>query len=108
MSNFSKFRDAITEQFNKISKDNLFFVNVEKDVMWETYLTSFPVGTNEIFRVQAEHDCSCCRQFIKAVGNAVAEKKETKQKIMAIIAKKQDGELESKSMDELKKMVENM
>jgi hypothetical protein len=51
--------------------DHLFVVDVDKDYIWNLYLDSFPVGTNEIFRRRREHDCSCCRHFMKDFGNVV-------------------------------------
>lgn len=51
---------------------HLYIAGVEKDRLWETYLESFPPGMNEIFRKRRYHDCSYCRQFIRAFGNVVA------------------------------------
>ncbi len=68
---FSKFKRAIDRQFDKISKHDLFRTDVNKDQLWDKYLSSFPTGTNPTYRERTEYDCSCCRQFIKAVGNTV-------------------------------------
>lgn len=70
---FTKMRNKLMENFAEMTKDitHLFEVNVDKDELWNLYLDSFPAGTNEIYRERREHDCSCCRQFIKTVGNAV-------------------------------------
>ena len=72
MSKFMEFKLAIQTQFSQMAQKELFVVNVGKDELWETYLNSFPKGTNEIFRERREHDCQCCKQFIRACGNVVA------------------------------------
>src|ERR1035437_2584617 len=72
MSEFSKFKLAIQRQFNSMKTGELFRTQAEGDAMWDEYLESFPSGSNPIFRERTSHDCSCCRQFVKAVGNIVA------------------------------------
>ena len=49
---FKDFRNMISDHFKTMTKDvdRLFEVGVDKDEMWNTYLDSFPTGTNEIFR----------------------------------------------------------
>lgn len=69
---FIAFRDAVRSQFEKMQKHQLFRVAAPGDRLWETYLASFPPGTNPIFKTRGEHDCQCCRAFIRSVGNAVA------------------------------------
>ena len=69
---FRQFKEAVDLQFQWMSQYPLYTTSVEKDELWATYLSSFPEGTNPIFRKRTEHDCSCCRQFIRAVGNVVA------------------------------------
>lgn len=71
MSDFTKLRDAISKQLLKMSQHDLWVADVDKDKMWEVYLESFPPGTNEIFRERTEHDCQCCKQFIRNYGNIV-------------------------------------
>lgn len=76
MMTFVEMRDRLIKHFEQMTKDkdHLFSVQVDKDEMWNTYLSSFPKGTNPLFRERTEHDCSCCRGFIKNIGNVVALK----------------------------------
>jgi hypothetical protein len=70
---FHIIKDAVAKRFASMQQQHkLYRTSVEKDALWDTYLKSFPPGANPIFRNRTEHDCSCCRQFIKSVGNVVA------------------------------------
>lgn len=51
---------------------NLYTTSVDKDTLWNLYLSSFPAGTNELVNTRTEHDCNHCKQFIRAVGNVVS------------------------------------
>lgn len=68
---FKEFNQKLQENFEKIKKGEtqLFEVTVDKDEMWSVYLESFPNNYNQIFRERRKHDCSCCRHFIKTIGN---------------------------------------
>lgn len=72
MSGFSEFALAVRKQFEHMSKGELFVVDISKDELWEKYLAAFPEGTNPIYRTRTEHDCSCCKNFIRNVGNIVS------------------------------------
>jgi len=69
---FSVFAKAVHSQFELMAKHQLLVKDVGKDALWHHYLSSFPEGTNEIFRERTEHDCNCCSQFIKRIGNVVS------------------------------------
>ena len=73
---FSEFKKLFQKNFEEMTKDadNLFEVAIDKDEFWNLYLDSFPAGTNEVYRNRREYDCSCCRHFIKSIGNAVVIK----------------------------------
>lgn len=70
--NFNALKTAVAAQFAKMQSHPLFRVSIDKDELWSTYLSSFPAGTNPIYRERTEHDCSCCRHFIRTIGDVVA------------------------------------
>lgn len=73
---FADFNKAIQEHFNEMCKDakRLFAVEFDYEEMNNLYLDSYPAGTNEIYRKRREYDCSCCRHFIRDIGNVVSIK----------------------------------
>jgi len=79
--NFIPFKNAVAEQFARMQKYELYVAQPKpvdgktisaKDAMWDKYQSSFPAGTNEVFRERPQHDCQCCKSFIRTVGNVVA------------------------------------
>lgn len=71
MTNFPKFSSAVRAQFDKMAKGYLFEVECDRDTLWDVYLSAFPEGTNPLFRERTEHDCSCCKSFIRGVAHIV-------------------------------------
>lgn len=83
---FKDFVKAIQKNLQQMSKDSsrLFTVNVDTEELYNLYLDSFPAGTNEIYRERREYDCSCCRHFIRDVGNVVSIKNDELHTIWGI------------------------
>lgn len=71
MSNFKKFVQAVQTQLAAMSTTGLYEVGLTKEEVWNTYLDSFPEGTNLIYKERREYDCNCCSQFIRDVGRVV-------------------------------------
>lgn len=77
MDIFAKFKERFQKNFADMVKDAdaLFRVRInDKDEFWNLYLDSFPEGTNPVYRERREYDCSCCRHFIKSMGDVVVIK----------------------------------
>jgi hypothetical protein len=83
---FTKFSSAVAAQFKAMSDQTLCRVRLTtepfetgeagvartKDILWGAYQAAWPEGTNEIFRTRREHDCQCCKSFVRTVGGVVA------------------------------------
>lgn len=70
---FKKMKKAFAENIAAVTANGrpLFEVGIDKDILWDTYLNSFPEGTNPIYRKRSTYDCSCCRHFLKTIGGMV-------------------------------------
>lgn len=77
---FKNFAQTINTQINKMSKnDKLYRVKLEdKNVLYNLYLSAFPEGTNPIYKEKTEHDCNCCKNFIRDIGNVISLSQENK------------------------------
>jgi len=72
MTIFDEFAANVQEHIAEmIETGDLFVTDLDRDVLWQLYLDSFPNGTNPVFRERPVHDCSACRQFVKVFGNVV-------------------------------------
>ncbi len=77
MSDFTKFGQAVTANYNSIlqkddgKKNSVFLVAITGDELWDFYLASFPEGTNPMFRERREYDCNTCRNFVRNLGAVV-------------------------------------
>lgn len=69
---FTLIKTPVAAQFERMQRHPMFRVDIDKDTLWATYLAAFLPGTNPMFRERTEHDCSCCKQFIRTVGDVVA------------------------------------
>lgn len=71
--NFSYFNTAVQKQFKKMCNTGMLYrSHVLGDDLWQTYLASFPEGSDPLYRKRTGHDCSCCRHFVRTIGNVVA------------------------------------
>lgn len=69
---FDEFRNLIQTQVDLLLGElHLFMTDIDKDAIYNLYLSSFPPGTNPILNTRTSHDCSSCRQFIKQFGGVV-------------------------------------
>lgn len=71
-SELQTFAKMVAASFQDLVKDTSVFVaDLDSDALWAEYLAAFPEGTNPTFKKNTEHDCSCCRHFIRRAGGVI-------------------------------------
>jgi len=84
MANFRTFAYAIQKQYDKMAEEGELYKvedlpvefpdEEQTSILWAGYLKSFPQGSDPIYITNSEHDCSCCRHFVKNIGGVVSLK----------------------------------
>jgi uncharacterized protein YfaP (DUF2135 family) len=72
MNTFHTFAKLVNARFNQLAAYPLYDTAVSNDHLWETYLSAFPEGTDPLYRVNSQHNCNCCKQFIRNLGGVVS------------------------------------
>ena len=62
---FTKIKEKVQAQFNKMAKSELFVVEMEKNELFDAYLAALPEAERQ------EHNCNCCKSFLNHYGNIV-------------------------------------
>ena len=71
ISTFTVVQQALSKHFKAMSAKRLFSTTADGAALWDTYLSSFPAGSDPLYKTRTEHDCGCCRHFIKNLGGVV-------------------------------------
>jgi hypothetical protein len=66
MSEFNTLKTKAQARFNELSQHEMFLVDLGRNDINDAYLAALPE------EVRQEHNCSCCRHFLRDIGGAVA------------------------------------
>lgn len=72
MSNFKVFAKQVNSRLTALQKNEMYATDVDSDELWSVYLSAFPADSDPIYKTNTTHTCSCCRNFVKNLGSAVA------------------------------------
>lgn len=80
MADFKEFRTVLNNRMDFILENSvtLLETDIDTDFLWESYLKSFSPKNNPVYRKRTEHDCQCCKKFIKTCGSLVGITKDFK------------------------------
>lgn len=69
---FNIFAQLVYDRLRSLVGDGeVFESNVGADLLWLEYLGAFPEGTDPLYIARTEHDCNCCKSFIRGIGSFV-------------------------------------
>lgn len=68
---FKEFAAHVASAFAKLSDSELFIAGSDRYALELRYLAAFPDGTNPVYKTNTEHDCTCCKQFLRNLGSVV-------------------------------------
>ena len=68
---FHVFGKAVNARYSQLAKGELFSVDLD---LQPIYLAAFPEGSNPVYKVNTEHDCSCCKNFLRNLGSVISIK----------------------------------
>jgi hypothetical protein len=63
---FRQLKQQVRESFGALSKQELFYVNIDREEIWDQYLSGFTEA------VRQEHNCNCCKSFLRQYAGIVA------------------------------------
>ena len=69
--NFKLFAQQVKNNFDAMATKPLYRSNIGLDEIKDIYLAAFPAGTNPMYITNTQHDCTCCKSFIRNVGGLV-------------------------------------
>jgi len=67
--NFPAFARRVADNWERMNAGELFVVEVSDP--FALYLGAFPAGTDPMFRERTQHDCNCCKSFVRHLGVVV-------------------------------------
>lgn len=65
---FHKLKKQVSNNFNNLSKGNLFYAPVDREEIWQRYLSGFSDDTRQ------SNNCNACKSFLRQFGGIVAIK----------------------------------
>lgn len=62
---FKDLKVQVQNNFKELSKTPLFYINIDRDLIWDKYLSGFKEEDRQ------GHNCNCCKSFLRQWGGIV-------------------------------------